>query len=165
MIDDFRELYDYHRWANRRVLDAVGALDAVDFEREVGGSFGSIRATLVHTLGADWVWLARWRGTSPTALPGSWDLSTFDALRARWAGVEEEQRAFVEGLGEADAGRKLTYRNLAGEPFENTLAEMLRHVVNHATYHRGQVVTLLRQLGAEAVSTDLILYYRTRDRA
>src|SRR6185437_8220373 len=113
-----------------------------------------------HMLGADWAWLSRWQGHSPSALPESWDLSTFDALRARWAEVERDQEAFIAGLTDDALRRPLAYRNWAGESCEEPLWQILRHVVNHATYHRGQVVTMLRQLGATAPSTDLIKFYR-----
>lgn len=160
MIQEIRELYAYNRWANHRVLDAVAALDPASFTRDLGSSFPSVQATLAHILGAEWIWLSRWRGTSPTGIPASWDLSTLDALRARWVHVEREQAAYVAGLTDADLDRAIDYRDLKGNPFTNTLGQMLRHVVNHSTYHRGQVATMLRQLGAEAVSVDLIRYYR-----
>lgn len=162
MMDEIRELYAYNRWANRRILDAAAVLDAASFTRDLGSSFHSVQDTLVHILGAEWIWLSRWKGTSPTGLPASWDLSTYDALCERWAEVERDQAAFVDGLTELDLGRAITYRNMKGEGFKNTLGQMLRHVVNHSSYHRGQVATLLRQLGAQAVSTDLIRFYRER---
>nr|PZN91576.1 MAG: damage-inducible protein DinB [bacterium] len=160
MIDELRELFAYNRWANRRILDAAAKLGPEALDKDLGSSFPSIRATLVHILGAEWLWLSRWKGTSPTGLPDSWDLSTLDAIRARWAEFEREQKEFIDSLGEDDLRRAVSYRNVKGEPFTNTMAQMLRHVVNHSTYHRGQVITMLRQLGAEPVSTDLIAYYR-----
>jgi uncharacterized damage-inducible protein DinB len=154
------DLYAYTRWANERVLDAVDALTDEAFTRDVGGSFGSVQATLAHMLGADWVWLRRWKGESPSVLPAEWDLTTFAGLRERWREVEHEQAEFVDALGPGDLDRVIEHRNMAGTPFANRLDHLLRHVVNHATYHRGQVVTLLRQLGAEAPATDLVRFYR-----
>lgn len=161
VVDEIRELYEYHRWANGRMLDAVANLEREQFVQPVGGSFGSVQGTLTHMLAADWVWLQRWRGTSPTAFP-DWDVPTFEALRARWAEVEADQAAFVEGLESDDLYRMVAYRNLAGTPGDNELWQLLRHVVNHATYHRGQITVLLRNLGHGAPSTDLVLWYRTR---
>ena len=160
MIDELRELFAYNRWANHRILDAAAKLSAEALDRDLGSSFPSVRATLAHILGSEWLWLCRWKGTSPTGVPDTWDLSTLDGIRARWAEVEREQQEFIDALGEEDLRRAVSYRNLKGEPFTNTMAQMLRHVVNHSTYHRGQVITMLRQLGAETVSTDLIAYYR-----
>jgi len=160
MIDELRELFAYNRWANHRILDAAAKLSAEALDKDLGSSFPSVRATLAHILSAEWVWLSRWKGTSPTGVPDSWDLSTLDSIRKRWAEVEREQQEFIDALGEDDLRRAVSYRNIKGQPFTSTMAQMLRHVVNHSTYHRGQVVTMLRQLGAEAVSTDLITYYR-----
>jgi len=162
MIDEVRELYAYTSWANGRVLDIVAGLDAAAFTRSLGSSFSSVRETLVHMLGADWVWLSRWQGASPTSTPESWDLSSLEAIRAKWAEIERARTALVATLTEADLRRPLAYRNTKGEPFVSTFGEMLLHVVNHSTYHRGQVVTMLRQLGAEGTDTDLITYYRQR---
>src|SRR5690606_38710503 len=153
-------LFAYNRWANHRILDAAAKLGDEALDRDLGSSFPSVRATLAHVLSAEWVWLSRWKGTSPTGLPDSWDLSTLDAIRARWAEVEREQHALIDALGEDDLRRAVAYRNIKGQPFTSTMAQMLRHVVNHSTYHRGQVITMLRQLGAEPLSTDLIASYR-----
>lgn len=161
VADEIRELYAYHRWANARMLDAVANLEREEFVQRVGGSFGSVQATLAHMLGADWVWLERWTGTSPTGFP-DWDVSTFEALRTKWADVERAQASFVEGLEPDDLYRMVAYRNLAGTAADNELWQLLRHVVNHATYHRGQITVLLRDLGHGAPSTDLVLWYRNR---
>ncbi len=160
MSKDLRELYEYNRWANERVLDAAAGLSAEAYARDLGSSFPSVRDTLVHVFAAEWVWLSRWQGTSPAGLPADWELSTVEALRTRWAEVERERAALLAGLGDAELDRTVAYRNTKGEPFTSSLGQMLRHVVNHSTYHRGQVTTMLRQLGAEPVGTDLIQYYR-----
>lgn len=162
MIEDVRELYAYNRWANGRILEAVSRLDRESFEKDLGSSFPSVRDTLTHILAAEWVWLSRWMGRSPTGVPDAWDLATLEALRAMWAEVERDQEAFLLGLSEEDLDGVIEYRDTKGQPFSNPLREMLRHVVNHSTYHRGQVVTMLRRLGAEPPSTDLIRYYRER---
>lgn len=162
VIDEIRELYAYDRWANRLILDAASELGADELERDLGSSFSSVRETLAHILAAEWVWLERWRGRSPEAVPDSWNLGTLDELLTKWAEVEDDQAVLLSEMSEADLLRRVAYRNTKGEPFEQPMWQMLRHVVNHSTYHRGQVVTMLRQLGADAPSTDLILFYRRR---
>lgn len=159
-VEEFRDLYAYNRWANRRVLGAAARLSPEVLSRDLGSSFPSVLATLAHVLAAEWIWLERWRGSSPPGLPESWELSSLEAVRVRWAEVEAGQRAFVEGLDEPALERAISYRNTAGTPYQNPLGQLLRHVVNHSTYHRGQVVTMLRQLGAEAVATDYVVYLR-----
>jgi uncharacterized damage-inducible protein DinB len=158
---EIRELFRYNRWANRRVLAAVSRLDEDQFTRDLGSSFPSVRDTLVHVLAAEWVWLSRWNGVSPTDMPAGWRDSTYEGLRERWEVVGAEQLEFVATLDEGTLDRVIAYRTTAGEPFQAPLSQLLRHVVNHSSYHRGQVVTMLRQLGAEAPSTDLVLFYRS----
>lgn len=163
--DEIRELFAYTRWANRRLLDAASALDDDALARDLGSSFPSVLATFVHILSADWVWLRRWHGESPEAFPGEEDLPSLAAVRARWDEVEAERSAFLAGLDDAALDRPHDYRNTAGRPYTSRMDEMLRHVVNHSTYHRGQVVTMLRQLGATPPATDLIAFYRERSPA
>jgi uncharacterized damage-inducible protein DinB len=159
-LDEIRQLYDFNRWANGRILEAAAALAPEPFDRDLGSSFPSVRATLAHVLGAEWIWLARWNGTSPTA-PPAWALGDVASLRARWAEVEAGQAVLLASLDDDRLDQAIDYRSLAGEPYRSRLWQMLRHVVNHSTYHRGQVTTMLRQLGAAAPATDLILYFRT----
>jgi uncharacterized damage-inducible protein DinB len=162
MIEEIRELYAYNHWANGRMLDATADLPHEELTRDLGSSFPSVRDTLTHMLGAEWIWLSRWMGVSPSGVPVSWDLSTHAAIRDRWRAVEEERSAFLDAQTGASLERVIEYRNTAGEPFSNPLWQMLRHVVNHASYHRGQITTMLRQLGRPAATTDLIVFYRER---
>lgn len=159
MLDEFRELFAFDRWANQRVLDAAAGLTQEELSRDLGSSFPSVLATLAHILGGEWIWLQRWKGVSPTQGP-PWDLSTLPALRERWAEHEADQSAFVDALTPESLEAECAYLTLAGEAYANPLRELLRHLVNHSTYHRGQVVTLLRQLGHAAPSTDLIRFLR-----
>lgn len=155
---DICRLFAYGRWANGQTLDAVGALSVEELVRPVGGSFGSVRGTLVHLYGADWVWLERWRGRSPRCLPPVEEVPTLAILREKWGRVQEEQRSFVEGLTPARLEDAVTYVNFQGETWSYPLSETLIHLANHGTYHRGQVTSLLRQLGKAPVSTDYLLY-------
>lgn len=159
MPQEIQELYAYNRWANRRILAAAAGLSAEQLGRDLGSSFPSVLATLTHVLAAEWIWLERWNGRSPTGLP-AWDLSDRPALERRWNEVEQAQSYFVAALAEPDLERAVDYRTTDGTPYAAPLGQLLRHVVNHSTYHRGQVVTMLRQLGARAPSTDLVVYYR-----
>ena len=160
MIDEIRGLYGYHRWANDRILDVTAGLSAEELNRDLRSSFPSIRETLLHMLFAEWVWMCRWNGTSPAAAPDDWDVATLAAIRARFDEVDRARTDFLSRLDDQALHRVVAYRNTSGQPFENPLWQLLRHVVNHAAYHRGQVTTMVRQLGRDAVSTDLVQYYR-----
>lgn len=156
--EHFRLLYEYNAWANRRVLEACGALSDEQFTRDLGSSFRSVRDTLVHIFGAEWIWLERWHGRSPMALPPAMEFHTLGSVRARWAELERDLMDFVAGVSVAGLDRVIEYRNTRGNQFAYPLRSMLQHLVNHGTYHRGQVATLLRQLGAQPRSTDLLRY-------
>src|SRR5262249_18511427 len=128
-----RELYDYHRWANRRLFDvAIGLGDAATRDMGKQWSVPTVKGMLAHIYGADVGWLSRWKGSSPARLSGDPDFPSLRELRTAWDAFEADQRAFVEGLGEDDLARRFTYKNTAGEQFTLTLGPSLQHVVNHA---------------------------------
>ena len=157
-LESIRELYGYNRWANARSLEAAAAVSTEDFTREVGGSFASLRGTLAHMYGSEWIWLQRWKGISPRQLPFSLEFPDVASIRSRWQAVENERQVFLDALDPARLAEVLSYVNLQGQTFAYPLRRMLQHVVNHGTYHRGQITTLLRQLGAAPLATDLLLY-------
>ena len=156
-MDELLELLRYHRWATERTLSAVAAVGASDYTKDLGSSFPSLRDTLVHLYTADRAWLGRLEGEHPPrANPNEY--ATVEALREPWGAVLERWPLAAQRLG--DPGRVVEYRTFAGEPFSNSLGEIVRHVVNHGSYHRGQVTTMLRQLGVTAASTDMIYHFR-----
>jgi uncharacterized damage-inducible protein DinB len=160
---DIKSLLDYHYWARDRVLAAVDALSAADFTAPRGSSFASIRDTLAHTYFAEWAWYSRWLGESPSRMPDLDRFADVDALRAAWRSLEHEVRALVEPMTDADLQRVTGYRLFSGIEAASPMWQMLQHVVNHASYHRGQVTTMLRQAGAQpAKSMDMIAFYRER---
>lgn len=159
--DALQELLDYHYWARDRLLDAVEALDPDQFCQDLGSSFGSIRDTLPHVVSAEWVWCSRWLGDSPDQHLPTTDFATAQDIRERWAEEEARVRKFVSGLGPQEASRVMRYAHLDGEPLSAEFSQMLRHVVNHASFHRGQVSTMLRQLGAQPPQgQDMIGFFR-----
>ena len=159
---DLNVLLAYHYWARDRLLVAVERLTPEQYAQDLGSSFKSIRDTLVHTYAAEWAWHSRWQGHSPAALLSPDEVPDIVALRQRWHALEMAVRAFAEGIGN-DIDRSFDYRSLAGKPGRSQFWQMVQHVVNHASYHRGQVTTMLRQLGAApAQSLDLNAFYRER---
>jgi uncharacterized damage-inducible protein DinB len=159
---DILALFDYHEWAYSEMLTALAPLTAEQFLRDLGNSFPSVHDTAAHILAADWVWLERWKGRPTGALPAAADTPTVVSLRARAAAITGDRRAFLEGLSEERLHQPFTYKDSQGNPRSLLYVQSMQHVVNHATYHRGQLTTLLRQLGAKPVSTDLsrFLYER-----
>ncbi|HTP43592.1 MAG TPA: DinB family protein [Candidatus Limnocylindrales bacterium] len=160
-VDDFHLLYEYNSWANRRTLDACSTLTPEQFTRDLGSSFPSIRDTLAHVCEVEWLWLERWLGRSGSLRPGS-DFPTFDSLRRRWQEVESSLVGYVSALKPEDIQRVVEHKTTQGVPQAAPLWQMMQHLVNHGTYHRGQIAAMLRQLGSKATSTDLIFFYRER---
>lgn len=159
--DDVRRLFDYHYWATYRLLSAVQPLTPDQFTRDLGSSFPSVRDTLSHLQGSEWIWLSRLRGESPTTRPGPERFTDTAVARAVWTDTEAECRAIVGGLDAAALARVLEYRMLDGQPTSARIADIIQHMVNHGTYHRGQVTTMLRQLGATPPpSLDMITFFR-----
>ena len=161
-LEDIQLLYEYDAWANHRLLDAVAALTTEQFTKDMGSSFRSVRDTMAHIMGAQWLWHERWNGRTPAALPAATDFPDLPSLRNRWAEVEKDLLGFVRGLSADRIAQVDEYKTQSAGVVRCPLWQMLQHLVNHGTYHRGQVTTMLRQLGAKAVSTDMSLFYRER---
>jgi uncharacterized damage-inducible protein DinB len=160
-VRDLHSLYEFNSWANTRTLQSVESLSPADYARDLGSSHGGVHGTLVHTMGAEDIWLKRWQGESPARFYSAADFPTFKEVRERWAALDASLLTFVRYLAaDADAQRIVDYRDLKGNPYSQPLWQLMQHLVNHSTYHRGQVVTMLRQLGATPASTDLVAFYR-----
>ena len=155
-------LLDYHYWARDIILDAVTELPREKFLEPVESSFKSVRDTVAHIYAADLVWYKRWMGTSTSLIPYD-QFPDATSIRTAWKDLETEVRQFVGNLGEDGVNRLWDYKLLSGAPDTAPFWQMLVHVVNHASYHRGQVTTLMRQLGASPPKpTDKIAFFRTR---
>ncbi|MBO0856977.1 MAG: DinB family protein [Chloracidobacterium sp.] len=163
-LNDIRRLFDYTDYANDLALNAAEKLTEEQRKYDFKCSHGSILGTLVHMAGAEWVWLERWKGTSN---PRIWTVDDFNFsgvpdLRSRWGHVESDRRELLENLTEEKLRQDLSYKNLKGEPFTLPLVDQMQHVVNHSTLHRGQVVGMIRQLGLQPPTVDLIYYLIAR---
>jgi uncharacterized damage-inducible protein DinB len=161
--NDFRLLYDFNAWANGHTLDACAGLDAERFLRDLGSSFGSLRDTLAHIYGGEWIWHERFLGRVPTGgLPSAADFPDFDSIRKRLTEMDATLVDYVAALKPEDLGRVVEFKTMTSGVIAAPIAHFLQHLANHGTYHRGQVVTMLRQLGAKPTGTDLIRFYRER---
>ncbi len=155
-----RDLYAYHRWANRRLFDVAAGLAPGLAGRDMGPhwSVPTVQGMLTHIYGADFIWLARWKGSSPARIPGAADFPGLSDLRPKWDELEAEQQAYVDGLGEADLARPVTYRNTEGAQFTVALGPLLQHVANHATHHRSEVATMVTLLSSSPPDTGINTY-------
>ena len=155
--DDLDDLLSYSEWATARLLDAA-ALDPEVWARDLGGSIPTVGGTLAHVVGSEWLWLQRWMGEAPTAAPTWIADPTPDGLREARADVERQRAAFVDGLTDADLDAPLTYTLFSGAVQTLPLREVLLHTAFHSMYHRGQVASMLRRLGAAPPATDYLVY-------
>ena len=155
-------LYEYNAWADRRALQAAGALSKEQFVKPLGSSFSSVKDTLAHIFGAEWIWLERFEGRSPSSFPDTTGLDDIEKLKARWNEFEPGLLNFARGVTQDRLDRVMEYKTMKFGVYRNPLWQSMLHLVNHGTYHRGQITTMLRQLGAQPILTDLMHYYRER---
>jgi uncharacterized damage-inducible protein DinB len=162
-FQELNTLLDYHYWARDRLFDGVERLAPEQLTKELGNSFSSVQDTMAHLYGADWIWCCRWEGESPTALPDPRRFPDLAAIRAAWTMEEQRIRGVVARLGEQGIVRPMEYAAFDGKRQAQMFWWQLQHLVNHGSYHRGQVTTMMRQLGvAPPKSMDLIAFYRER---
>jgi uncharacterized damage-inducible protein DinB len=153
------ELYSYDDWANKKLLMTVSRLENEEYIRDLSSSFKSIRDTMVHILGAEELWLSRWMREQGRTLLNSDDFPTYTSLTDRWGDFRNQIDTFLMSLKESDLMEEVNYKNLKGIPYSLELWKQMLHVANHSSFHRGQVVTMLRQLKKQPPSLDLISYY------
>jgi len=160
-----RELCRYNQWADGQVLEVAATLTPADLTRRVGGSFGSVHATLTHILWAERLWLERWRAGASVAPFEPQAFASVGALRRTWERIAEEQSAFLDSLGDDQLARPASYVNQKGETWTYPLWQQVYHAFSHSAYHRGQVAVLFRQLGARPVTTDFLNFRDASNRA
>ncbi|MBI4611583.1 MAG: DinB family protein [Candidatus Rokubacteria bacterium] len=160
----FRALFEYTRWANRRLFDQVAALPAAEAERAIGTQFSvpTLKGMLAHILGAEVTWLKRWQGEFPSSLLSGKDFPDLASLRVRWDEHDARMEAFLASLTETDLAREIHYRNTEGKPFRLPLWALLHHVANHGTHHRSEVATMLTIVKGSPPDTGLVTYHLVR---
>jgi uncharacterized damage-inducible protein DinB len=159
-VELIRELYDYHRWANRRLFGIAADLGDGVTLRDMGKhwSFPDIKGMFAHLYGADRIWLSRWTGAAPARMLGDADFASMEELRVKWDALEAEQRAFVDGLSASDLTRSIAFTNNQGIQAEVALAPLLQHVVNHATHHRSEIAAMLTIANGSPPDTGIATY-------
>jgi uncharacterized damage-inducible protein DinB len=150
----------YHHWATEQILDQCIQQPAEQLVKNCKASFGSIYDTLVHLYQADAIWLDRLQARPTGALSDYLAPGCTSELRDAWFAVQETMIGFAEQLSEDGWVNEMSYKTLAGIPYETPVWQMVLHVVNHGSHHRGQITGMLRQLGVKPVTLDLIGYYR-----
>jgi uncharacterized damage-inducible protein DinB len=153
------QLYDYHYWANHLVMAAARALPEEQAQRDLGHSWGSLHGILLHMMNSEWIWLRRWQGESPRAFMSPADFATLAAVQAYWVKLEVEVRLFISSQTAAALANYVTYTNTLNQTYTLPLWQMLVHVPNHATHHRGELAAMFAALAAPHPETDWLHYF------
>ena len=157
--DEIRLHLRYTGWASRKALEAVQALPPEEQTKPRGVSHESIARTLLHIYMADRIWYKR--VVEPELEMPDWNMNFPLAKLARdWSELQQRWEAWAESLQDSGADRIVTYTMRDGSPGRTPASQLVLHVVNHGTLHRGQVVGMLRQLGIAPPNTDLFYYLR-----
>jgi uncharacterized damage-inducible protein DinB len=156
--DDFPTLYAYNRWANDRTIASVRTLSTDEYEREQGGGWPSVRDTLVHIASATEAWHERFSGRSPGRLATGADIPALEEAASRLALADAAIERLVLETEPEHRSKVLVYRNLRGEEKKVPYWAVFRHVVNHGTYHRGQIASMIRRLGKSPNPTDFVFW-------
>lgn len=162
VLADVQRLLKFNEWANARVFDAIATLTPEQLTQDLGSSFPTVALTAAHMVAGEWIWLQRWLGVSNSQFPDWASSSDLADLRRRLTDVEHERAAFIAGLSDADILVPRHYKLMSGLEDQQPIDVMVTHVVNHATYHRGQIATFLRQLNLKPIGTDFITFAREK---
>ena len=161
-----RELLVYTLWADRQMLAAVRQVAEIrpeDLTRDAGVSFGSLLGTMAHMLGALRVWLGRFSGAPVARVQGIADFPDLATWIEGWEETAAAIEAWIATLTDEQLEAPLTWTTTDGKnTYTRPLWQPVLHLANHATYHRGQVVSLLRQMGYQPKSTDMVYYFIER---
>jgi uncharacterized damage-inducible protein DinB len=157
--DTLRLHLRYTAWATRRLLDTVANLSAEDLARDFRTSDKTVIDTLAHVFAADRVWLSRIQGNPPASFISAEDRH-LPVLQQEWPALQDRWKQWAASLTDQDVQAKIAYRDLKGNSWEQPLWQILLHVVNHGTHHRGQVSGFLRAMGHNPPALDLIAFYR-----
>lgn len=163
MLEHFQKFAAYNKWANTVLFEAVGELGDAEFHKDLGAFFGSISGTLNHILVGDFLWMERLEETGPT--PPSLDtvlFGTFQDLQSARTEADLRLINLVDNMEPSDFQKTIQYKTMAGDPSSDPVSEILAHIFNHQTHHRGQCHQMLSQLDKAPPSIDMIYFFRSR---
>ena len=155
--DYFAEMFDYMRWGDRLMISAARSVPDEEYYKDQGISFGSIHKLMVHCMAAQWLWLSRWRGESPTRIESHEQYPTRAEFEQRWPLVHSAILDFLGLQSTNSLARIIDYKNMKGEHLALPLSDLMMHVIDHASYHRGQVASMIKRAGGQPAA---ISYHR-----
>jgi uncharacterized damage-inducible protein DinB len=159
-LQEAKLLHAFNSWATEKIFQVVGTLTPEQVDRDLKSSHGSIYGTLLHLVAAEKIWLSRWVGKPDASMLAASAAPTVAALKSVWEKVGFETAQWLGTMTDRRLQDSFTMTTTTGETYRHVFAQAFRHVVDHGTYHRGQIVTLLRQTGVPPPSTGMIAFYR-----
>ena len=157
--DYLKQAYDYTYWANRRYFAVAEGLSEEQLHRKQGHSWEDVYSVLLHTLSSERVWLQRWHGASPQGHLDPRDFPTLAILKKERARTEQEMRVFIDQQTEETLLQEIAYNNFSGERFRVPLWQMLMHIPNHETHHRGELAAMFALMNIPHPEEELIQYF------
>lgn len=157
--DTLRLHLDYSAWASQRLLDAAAKLSPEELTRDFKTADKSVLDTLVHVYAADRIWLARVLAEPRATFidPEDHDLGL---LQAEWPALHQRWKLWLRDFTDADVRRVISYRDMKSNAYSQPAWQIILHLVNHGTHHRGQISGFLRSMDRTPPPLDLIAYYR-----
>lgn len=154
--------WDYNYWGHHKILNCLETVSEEDFKCHVDYSIGSLHAQIVHTMWAEEVWLARIQARQRP----NWTIETHSSLseiRKQWTGLEATWRTYLASLTEEKLADTFSYTRGNNQQATSIVHEILRHVVNHGTDHRAQMLRIIHDYNGETFEQDMFFYYQERD--
>ncbi len=161
-LPEILTLFEYDTWATDRTLEVVSSVPERSYLEDLKSSHGGIHGTLVHIYSSNMIWLGRWKGLAPSRHIGSSEIPSLESLKTCWKKYQADLQAHLRDLNESALLAPLSFRDLKGTPHSYPLFQLMQYLINHSSYHRGQIVTMLRQIGIKPVATDLIVFIAER---
>jgi uncharacterized damage-inducible protein DinB len=159
-VETLRTHLRYTEWASRRLVRSAASLTEEELHRDFKHSDKSVLGTLVHIFAADRIWIQRVKGTPISGFIDPVKDFQMTVLENEWPAIHQQWQELAAGLSDGAVEHRIQYRDLKGNSYETPLWQIILHVVNHATHHRGQVSAMIRAMGHTPPPVDLIFYYR-----
>ena len=159
-LQEIKLLHAYNAWANNRVLDALAGIPEKEYRQELKSSHGSILGTMVHIVAAEKLWQSRWQGKGDAVMVSTGDIPSLPALRVLWEEVGRGTARFIGTMTDRKLSETFQVKSQAAGTVTLTYWQSLQHIVDHSSYHRGQIVALMRQLGFTPPATSMLLFFR-----
>lgn len=152
-------LYAYNYWANHRYIAAAEGLSQEQFTQQHGHSWESVQGVMVHMMSSERMWPMRWKGEGPITFLKLEDFPSAAAVREYWVDVEKNMRGFLALQSEQSLMGDITYKNPKGQTYTLPLWQMMAHVPNHNTHHRGELAAMLALMNAPHPEDEVVQYF------